>query len=77
MGGRSRQISEFKTNLLYRVSTKTAGLQRETLTGKKRKEKERENYRGEHSQPAIELITGSPMGELEKGLKKMKGFAVP
>ena len=35
------------------------------------------NYRGGHSQPAIELSTGSPMGELEKGPKELKGFAAP
>jgi hypothetical protein len=28
-------------------------------------------------QPTIGLSTGSPMEELEKGLKKLKGFATP
>ena len=36
-----------------------------------------DKYRGGHSQPAIELRTGSPMGELEKGPKELKGFAAP
>ena len=34
-------------------------------------------YRGESLQTTIELITGSPMGELEKELKELKGFATP
>ena len=34
-------------------------------------------YRGGHSQPTIELSTGSPMEELEKGPKELKGFAAP
>ena len=35
-----------------------------------------DKYRGRHSQPAIEpLSTGSPMGELEKGPKELKGIA--
>jgi hypothetical protein len=34
-------------------------------------------YRGGCSQPTIELITGSLMEELEKGLKELKGFATP
>jgi hypothetical protein len=29
------------------------------------------------SQPTIELIMESPMEELEKGLKELKGFATP
>ena len=36
-----------------------------------------DKYRGGHSQPAIELSTVSPMGELEKGPKELKGFATP
>jgi hypothetical protein len=32
-------------------------------------------YRGRGSQPTIELIMGSPMEELEKELKELKGFA--
>jgi hypothetical protein len=28
-------------------------------------------------QPTIELSTGTPMEELEKGLKELKGFATP
>ena len=34
-------------------------------------------YRGGHSQPAIELSTGSPMGEQQKGPKELKGLAAP
>ena len=36
-----------------------------------------DKYRGGHSQPVIELNTESPMEELEKGLKELKGFAAP
>ena len=36
-----------------------------------------DKYRRGHSQPAIELSTGFPMGELEKGPKELKGFAAP
>ena len=36
-----------------------------------------DKYKGGHSEPAIELSTGSPMGELEKGPKELKGFAAP
>ena len=36
-----------------------------------------DKYRRGHSQPAIELSTESPVEELEKGLKELKGFAVP
>jgi len=34
-------------------------------------------YRGECLQPIIELRMGSPLEELEKGLKELKGFATP
>ena len=33
-------------------------------------------YRGGCSKPTIGLSTGSPVEELEKGLKELKGFAV-
>ena len=36
-----------------------------------------DKYRAEHSLPATELSTRSAMGELEKGLKELKGFAAP
>ena len=36
-----------------------------------------DKYRRAHSQPAFELRTGFPVGELEKGPKELKGFAVP
>ena len=29
------------------------------------------------AQPTIRMSTGSPMEELEKGLKELKGFAIP
>ena len=35
-----------------------------------------EKYRGGNPQPAIELKRGSPMEELEKEPKELKGFAV-
>jgi hypothetical protein len=34
-------------------------------------------YRSECSQPTIELSTGFPMKELEKGPKELKGFTAP
>jgi hypothetical protein len=36
-----------------------------------------DKYRSGGSQPSIGLSTGSPIHELEKGPKEMKGFAVP
>ena len=33
--------------------------------------------RGRCLQPNIELMAGSPVEELEKGVKKLKGFATP
>ena len=38
---------------------------------------EAEKYRGGYSEPTIGLIMGSPVEELEKGLKELKGVAVP
>jgi hypothetical protein len=34
-------------------------------------------YRSGYSQPIIRLSTGSPIKELEKGPKELKGFAAP
>jgi hypothetical protein len=36
-----------------------------------------DKYRGGCSQPFIGLSTGSPMEEIEKGPKELKGFAAP
>ena len=36
-----------------------------------------DKYRSKGSQPSIGLSTGSPMEELEKGPKELKGFATP
>ena len=36
-----------------------------------------DKYRGRCLQATIRLNTGSPMEELEKGLKELKGFATP
>jgi predicted transposase YdaD len=44
LGGRGRRISEFEASLLYRVSSRTARLYRETLS---RKTKERKKGRKE------------------------------
>jgi len=38
---------------------------------------EPDKYRGGCSQPIIELRTGSPLEELEKGLKELKELATP
>lgn len=37
LGSRDRQISEFKASLVYKVSSRTAGLHRENLSQKKNK----------------------------------------
>ena len=36
-----------------------------------------DKFRGRCSKPTIELSVGSPVEELEKGLKELKGFAAP
>jgi hypothetical protein len=38
---------------------------------------EADTLRGGCSQPTFELVMGSAMEELEKGLKELKGFATP
>ena len=38
---------------------------------------EPDKYRGGCLKPTIALILGSPMEELEKGLKELRGFAAP
>jgi hypothetical protein len=41
LGGRGSQISEFKANLVYKVSSRTArATQRNHVSGKKKKKKE-------------------------------------
>jgi hypothetical protein len=42
LGGRGRQISEFETSLVYRVSSRTARAKRETLSQKKNKNKNKQ-----------------------------------
>jgi hypothetical protein len=37
LGGRGRRISEFEVSLVYKVSSRTARLHRETLSQKKKK----------------------------------------
>jgi hypothetical protein len=39
--------------------------------------REPDKYRDGCLQPIIGLSTGSPMEELEKGMKELKGFATP
>jgi hypothetical protein len=39
-GGKGRWISEFEASLVYRVSSRTAGVHRETLSQKKKKKKD-------------------------------------
>jgi hypothetical protein len=38
---------------------------------------EPDKYRGRCSQPAFGLSTGTPVEELEKGLKELRGFSAP
>jgi hypothetical protein len=46
LGGRGRQISEFKASLVYRMSTKTArATQRNPIKKKKKKKKKRKKER--------------------------------
>jgi hypothetical protein len=48
LGSRGRQISKFESSLVYKVSSRTPGLHRETLSWKKqktKKEKERKEKR--------------------------------
>jgi hypothetical protein len=42
LGGRGRQISEFKASLIYKMSSRTARLHRETLSRKTKKKKRKE-----------------------------------
>jgi hypothetical protein len=42
LGGRDRQISEFKANLVYRVSFKTARATQRNPVSKERKKKKKE-----------------------------------
>jgi hypothetical protein len=44
---------------------------------KKRKKYSPDKYRNGCSQPSIELSTRSPMKELEKVPKELKGFSAP
>jgi hypothetical protein len=41
------------------------------------KQPELDKYRGGCPQPTIGQSTGSPVEELEKGLKELKGFVTP
>jgi hypothetical protein len=46
LGGRGRQISEFKDSLVYRVSSRTARAIQRNPVSKKQRERERERERG-------------------------------
>jgi hypothetical protein len=57
LGGRSRQISEFKASLVYRVSSRTAGQHRETLSQKnKNKTKKKTTTKSSTSLPLYLFI---------------------
>jgi hypothetical protein len=43
LGGRGRQISEFEGSMVYKVSFRTGGLQRETLSQKTKQNKTKQN----------------------------------
>jgi hypothetical protein len=43
LGGRGRQISEFEASLVYRVSSRTARVKRETLSRKKQNKNKNKN----------------------------------
>jgi hypothetical protein len=47
LGGRGRQISEFKVSLVYKVSSRTARATQRNLVLKKKKEKKGERKKGE------------------------------
>jgi hypothetical protein len=41
LGGRGRRISDFEASLVYKVSSRTAGLHRKTLSRKKENKKQK------------------------------------
>jgi hypothetical protein len=45
LGGRGRWISEFEASLVYKVSSRTAELYRETLSQKPKKKKKKKKKR--------------------------------
>jgi hypothetical protein len=55
LGGRSRQISEFKASLVYRVSSRTARATQRNPVSKKKKKKEKKKkiYPGPYLTAAI------------------------
>jgi hypothetical protein len=61
LGGRGRQISEFEASLVYKVSSRTAGLHRETLSQKtkkkkRKKEENKQTNKQTHTQARLHLI---------------------
>jgi hypothetical protein len=68
LGGISRQISEFEASLVYKVSSRTAGVHRETLSRKNKKKKKKKNTRQKTKQP-----NNQPNKQKNKKKKKKKG----
>jgi hypothetical protein len=52
LGGRGRQISEFKTSLIYKVNSRTARLYREILSGKQTN-KQKKKKKGKKCQSIV------------------------
>jgi hypothetical protein len=47
LGGRGKGISEFEASLAYRVSSRTAGLFREALSRKRKRNRKRKGIKSE------------------------------
>jgi hypothetical protein len=58
LGGRGRWISELEASLVYKVSSRTARLYRETMSQKKKKKKKKKTYkaRGEMLQQLLAFL---------------------
>ena len=69
-------IYSYKTQTLFWMST-SAGRPEMDIATTLEALLVHEKYLRGHSQPAIELSKGSPMEELEKGPKELKGFEAP
>jgi len=51
LGGRGRQISEFKASLVYKVSSRTARATQRNPVSKKKKKKKKEEAEGKFISP--------------------------
>jgi hypothetical protein len=57
LGGRDRQISEFKVNLVYKVSSRTArAIQRNPVSKKQKNKKQKKTERSRNAGPYLNII---------------------